>query len=97
MKQSSMTKRDTEKELFIFLAMVAAVDEIGHSISEQLSHGRKMTVNQGRAAVKNFIRPFKRAGILDQEVFDSSIEYFIEHYSELYDMMVRPEELETNP
>ena len=86
--------RDYEKEVFVYVAMAAALDEIGHVVVDGLSQGEKRTVNITRNSLKRVLIHFKNQGVYKQEGFDDIMEHFVDSYNDVFDRTVRPDEEE---
>ena len=82
---------EKEKQIWSFLAMAQAMDEIGHSIADNTSFGEKMAVNQTRKALKKMLKHYEKAGVTSHEAFDECVGYWVEHFDNLIDSIQEPD------
>jgi hypothetical protein len=83
-------KRDIEKEIFVFMTMASALDEIGHAICEGAKREEKQAINRTRDSLKKALRHFEGGGGADHPAYELCIEGWAEAYAQLCDAITRP-------
>jgi hypothetical protein len=83
-------ERDIEKEIFVFMTMASALDEIGHLVCESATREQKQAVNRTRVSLKQALKSFEKGGGADHPAYELCIEGWAEAYAQLCDAITKP-------
>jgi hypothetical protein len=86
-----MNRLEKEKQLFVLLSMAKAMDEICISIKDSTTQGEKLMVSETQKSLFRLLRHYDKVDKLrTHEGLDSCVEYFVEHFGNLVDLLQEP-------